>query len=69
MKTVFKILCLLGEHKAKQRIQLLQECRSAGITRSHGISTYLRLKRKQEENKRRNKRTALDEVLSRIKVK
>ncbi|CAL1263186.1 unnamed protein product [Larinioides sclopetarius] len=58
---------LLWEYKAKQRIQLLQECRSAGITRSHSISTYLRLKRKQEENKRRNRRTALDEVLSRIK--
>ncbi|GFU37074.1 transcriptional adapter 2-alpha [Nephila pilipes] len=57
---------LLWEHKAKQRIQLLQECRSAGVTRSHSISTFLRLNRKREDRRKRSK-TTLDEVLSRIK--
>ncbi|KAG8186592.1 hypothetical protein JTE90_019914 [Oedothorax gibbosus] len=56
---------LLWEHKATQRIQLLQECRSAGITRLHSIPTFLKLKKKQEENKK--SKSALDEVLSQIK--
>ncbi|GFS34579.1 transcriptional adapter 2-alpha [Trichonephila inaurata madagascariensis] len=57
---------LLWEYKAKQRIRLLKECRSAGITRTHSISTFLKLKKKREERKKRTK-TTLDEMLSRVK--
>ncbi|KAG8178015.1 hypothetical protein JTE90_011647 [Oedothorax gibbosus] len=56
---------LLWEHKAKQRIELLQECRVAGITRLQSIPTFLKLKKRREENKK--SKSALDEVLSQIK--
>lgn len=50
----------------KKRIQVLQDCRRAGLTRLFSINTYLRLKRKREERQR--SKTVLDEVLGQIKV-
>ncbi|GIY12559.1 transcriptional adapter 2-alpha [Caerostris extrusa] len=63
----FKLLeGLLYEHKLKNRIRLLQECRANGITKLKSIPTYLRLKKRREEQRKRGK-SALDDVLSRIK--
>ncbi|XP_015917065.2 transcriptional adapter 2-alpha isoform X2 [Parasteatoda tepidariorum] len=56
---------ILWEQKTKQRIKLLQECRTAGLTHLYSIHTYMRLKRRRDGKKK--SKSILDEVLSQIK--
>ncbi|XP_076367290.1 transcriptional adapter 2A isoform X2 [Tachypleus tridentatus] len=49
----------------RQRISLLKECRTMGLTRLYSIPLYLRLKKKQKE--RQQRRSALTELLGCLK--
>ncbi|XP_022258357.1 transcriptional adapter 2-alpha-like, partial [Limulus polyphemus] len=57
--------CETGMFDLRQRISLLKECRTMGLTRLYSIPLYLRLKKKQKE--RQQRRPALTELLGYLK--
>lgn len=64
--TFYKLLeGLRYAQKVRQRIQVLQDCHEAGITKLSFVNTYLNLKKKREIRARG--RSALDEILNHVK--